>query len=447
MTFAPFARWAKPAALVLAFGLAAGPAAAARQVEQVTSPGGIVAWLVREPAVPVISMRFAFQGGSAFDPAGQEGLAAMLADLMTEGAGDLDALAFQGRLEALQARFSVDAGDDSIGGSLSTLSEYRDQAFALAGLALGQPRFDEDALARVRGQMQTGLRQHQANPNWRARRTFEEAVFGEHPYGRAAEGTEASLAAIGREDLLRAARLRFTRDRLLIGVVGDIGAEELGPLLDRTFGQLPAASPLPELPPLPDWRPGLLKVVRMDFPQSSIVFGLPGMKRDDPDWYAAFLLNTALGGGGGLTSVLAEEVREKRGLAYSVYSYLMPRKLGGLWVGGAGTRNERAHETLQVLRDVLQRISIRGIDADELARAKTYVNGSFPLALTSSGRIAGLLVTMQENELGIDYMEKRQDLIDRVSVEDVKRVASRLLSPEKLSVVVAGAPEGIDGGG
>lgn len=233
---------------------------------------------------------------------------------------------------------------------------------------------------------------------------------------------------------------------MLIGVVGDITAEELGPLLDRTFGGLPEKVRRPELAMTTPADTGHVEVVHQAIPQSQVMFGGAGIARDDPDWYAAYVLNYVLGGGG-LTSRLSDEVREKRGLAYSVYSSLYPLDHAALHIGGVGTRNESVGEALQVIRDELQRVYDDGISAEELRDAKTYINGSFPLTLTSSGRIASLLVAIQRNELGIDYIEQRPALIDAVSLDDVRRVARRLLRPQDMLVVVVGDPQGLGDGG
>ena len=423
----------------------AGAAGAAPKIHEVTSPGGITAWLVNEPSVPVISMSVRVEGGSAYDPAERPGMAQMLAGLMTEGAGDLDAVAYNLAVERIAASISYSMGEDHITADLRTLARNRDEAFRLFALTMAEPRFDADAVERVRGQALAGLRRDQEDASWQARRRFEETMLAGHPYASQGDGTVEGLQAITADELKQAARQRFARDRLTIGVVGDITPGDLAGLLDRTFGPLPATS---DLGGLPEWQPtdvGGVKVVEMDFPQSQIVFGLPGLKRDDPDWYAAYVLNIALGGGGGLTSRLATEVREKRGLAYSVYTYLMPRDHAGIWIGAAGTRNDRVVETLDVIRAVLANVRENGLKPEELADAKTFANGSFPLNLTSSGKIADLLVAMQENDLGIDHMERRAALIDAVDAAAVKRVAERLLHPGRLLFAVAGKPAGIGG--
>ena len=234
----------------------------------------------------------------------------------------------------------------------------------------------------------------------------------------------------------------MARDRLTIGVVGDISAADLGPLLDKTFGALPASTKIATVPETMPKGAGLLKVVEKSIPQSRVMFGAPGLKRDDPDWYAAYVLNYVLGGGG-FSSRLNEEVREKRGLAYSVYSYLYPLDHAAIHLGGVGTQNQRVEEALKVIKEQIARAGEAGITVDELANAKTFLNGSFPLRLTSSGRIARLLRAIQRENLGLDYLERRAVLINSVTLEDIRRVAKRLLRPENLLIVVVGQPAGL----
>ena len=433
------------AALVTAALLLAAPAQATKII-RVVSPGGIEAWLVHESSIPMISLELAFRGGAALDPEGKKGLAHMVSGLLDEGAGDLDSLAFQRRLEDLAIGLSFDASMDTFRASLKTLSRHRDEAFRLLGLALGQPRFDDAPVERIRGQIRTGRIRDLEDPGTVARHTWFATAFPEHPYGHPPEGTLESIAAITTDDLRAFATERIARDNVVVSVVGDIGPEELGRLLDRTLGALPAKSKLDHLAettPAPGQ--GVI-IVRKEIPQSVVVFGRAGIKRDDPDYYAAYVMNYVLGGGG-FSSRLTQEVREKRGLAYSVYSYLYPLQHAGLMLGGVATANGRVAESLAIIRAELERLGREGVSEQELADAQTFLNGSFPLRLSSGGRIANILVSIQLHDLGIDYIDRRADLINAVTVADVRRVAQRLLDADDLIVVVVGDPEGLDGDG
>lgn len=424
--------------LVVLLALVPVPALAVT-VEKVVSPGGVEAWLVQDHANPIIAMDVAFAGGSSVEA--KPGLANMMASLLDEGAGPYDSQAFQGRLEDLSIGLAFRAGRDELSGSLKTLTENRDAAFDMFRLAMTQPRFDKEPVERIRGQILAGLTRELQTPNAVAQRAWNKAAFGDHAYGRPANGTLDSVKALKTAELKAHAKTWLSRQGLIVGVVGDITPEQLAPLLDKTFGALPATHPPINVADT-TIATGKVVVENRPIPQSVAVFGLPGIKRDDPDWYAAYVMNYILGGGG-FSSRLTEEVREKRGLAYSVYSYLMPLDHTGIVIGGVATQNAKIKQSLDLIAQELARMAEAGPDQSELADAKTYLTGSFPLSLDSTAAIAQLLVSMQSNHLGIDYLEKRNALIEGVSMDQVKAAAKRLLDPQKLVVVVVGQPEGV----
>jgi zinc protease len=434
-------RLASFAATLLLLVAVALPARAV-EVARVVSPGGIEAWLVEDHSNPIIALELAFRGGGALDPDGKEGLANLLAGTLDEGAGELDSQAFQARLQDLAIRLSFDSGVDSFQGSLQTLTENRDSAFELLRLALTAPRFDAEPLERIRSQILAGLRQRSEDPDYIAGRTLRQMLFPGHPYSRPSDGTPESLAGITADDLRRFVAERLARDNLKIAVVGDISAAELAALLDATFGSLPARAAPISVPEVTAAAEGGVVVIDKAVPQSVVALGQPGIKRHDPDFYAAYVVNYILGGGG-FASRLYEEVREKRGLAYSVYAYLSPLDHSSLVAGGVATANARVAESLALIRQEWARMAEEGPSAEELEDAKTYLTGSYPLRLSSSGRVAGMLVGIQLDELGIDYINRRNDFIEAVTLEDARRVAARLYDADALSVVVVGQPEGI----
>jgi len=421
--------------------LFSGPADAFK-IEKVTSPGGIEAWLVREHSIPMIAINFAFRAGAALDPEGKGGLADMVSSLLDEGAGKLDSQAFQTRLEDIAASLRFRAGRDTFRGNLRTLSKYRNDAFHLLRLALASPRFDAKPVARIRAQLMVGLKRDAEDPDSIAGRLWFKTVFPDHPYGRPVDGRIESIQAITTDDLKGFVSRRLARDNLVIGVVGDITADELAVRLDEMFGGLPAHAASAEVPEATPAAVGLTVVVDRDIPQSVVVFGQQAVKRDHPDYYAAFVMNRVLGGGG-FSSRLNIEVREKRGLAYSVYSYLNPLDHVGLIMGAVATANARVAESLSVIRAEWKRMAEAGVAETELAAVKTYINGSFPLRLDSNRRIARILVGIQLNRLGIDYLDRRSSLINAVTVGDIRRVAGRWLKEDRLTVVVVGRPEGL----
>ncbi len=422
--------------------LAAASPATAIEVQRVVSPGGIEAWLVEDHSNPIISLDMTFRGGAALDPVGKGGLANLVSGLIDEGAGDLDSQAFQERLQDLSIGLSFSAGLDTFSGDLRTLTENRDIAFELLRLALNEARFDEEPITRIRSQILAGLARGSENPKVIVRRTINKVLFPEHAYGRPVSGTTESVTGLTVEDLRRFAAERFARDVLVIGVVGDITAQELAALLDETFLGLPAtAAPVDLADTTPNDEGGVI-VVEKDVPQSVVVFGHEGIKRADPDYYTAYVVNYILGGGG-FSARLYKEIREKRGLAYSVYAYLNPLDHAALIMGGVATQNERVSQSLDLIRAEWRRMAEDGPSEEELRNAKTYLTGSFPLRFSSSGRISGMLVGMQRSRLGIDYLDRRNGFIEAVTLDDARRVAKRLYDADKLTVVVVGRPEGI----
>jgi len=429
-------------ALIPALILTAALPARAIEVQRVISAGGIEAWLVEDHSNPIIFLDLAFRGGAALDPAGKEGLANLVSGLIDEGAGELDSQAFQGRLAELSISLSFSSGRDTFSGEMMTLTENRETAFELLRLALTEARFDDEPVARIRSQILAGLARDSQNPKSIVGRTMSKVLFPEHAYGRPVSGTPATVPAITADDLRRFVAERFARDVMVVGVVGDIAAEELARRLDQTFLGLPkTAVPAEVAETTPDAQGGVV-VIERDMPQSIVAFGHVGIARDDPDYYAAYVVNYILGGGG-FSSRLYAEVREKRGLAYSVYSYLNPLERAALVMGGVATQNGRVAESLELIRAEWRRMAEAGPSETEVHDAKTYLTGSFPLRFSSSGRISGMLAGMQLHHLGIDYLERRNGLIEAVTLEDARRVAARLYDADKLTVVVIGRPDGI----
>jgi len=427
------------AAAALIVSTAPAAEVASMKIERVTSPGGIEAWLVESHANPLIAMRFAFRGGASQDGQGKEGLAYFITAMMDEGAGELGAVAFQEREQALAMRMDLDASRDVMLGNVQTLSANKDEVFDLVRLALTKPRFDEDAVERVRAQILAGLKFDENDPETVASLAWDRLAFRDHPYGRPIKGTTASIAAIMRDDLKDYASRVFARDKLDISVVGDIDAETLGKTLDHVFGDLPLHA---ALSPVADANPPLgptSEIIEMDVPQSVAQFGHRGIARKDDDFISAYVLNYIIGGGG-FSSRLMEEVREKRGLAYSVHSNLFPYKHGAVFVGNVATKNEAVGQSLQVIEDELKRLAEQGPTADELDSAKSYLTGAYALRFESSSSIASQLLWIQIEDLGIDYVDRRNELVEAVTLDDIRRVAKRLIEADRLITTIVGKP-------
>ena len=418
------------------------PVGAASKIEPIVSPGGIKAWLVREPSVPVVAMDFAFGGGANADPADKPGVGNMVSALLDEGAGDLDARTFQERLEERAIQISFSSGRDHFRGSLVTLSANLDEASNLLRLALTAPRFDAAPIERIRGQVLAGLRRATTSPNDIANKQWWAAAFPDHPYGRPNNGTLESLPQINADDLKAYVTRVFARGALTIGIVGDIDAERAGRLLDQVFCGLPAQTSLPSVPDRAMRGLGTRLVVDLDVPQTVIQFGGPGLARKDPDFFIAYVVNHILGAGSH-TSRLYREVREARGLAYSVRTSLLWFEHAAVMSGATATRSDRAREALALIEQEIRRLAEEGPTQEELDKAKAYLRGAYAIAFDTSTKIAGQLVQNQLDDLGIDYPERRGAMIDAVTLADAKRVAKRLLD-HGLLVSVVGRAQGLN---
>ena len=424
--------------LTLFFAL---PARAGVEIKQVTSPGGITAWMVEEPSIPFVALEIRFQGGASLDAPGKRGATNLMMGLLEEGAGPLDSQGFARATEALAAQFGYDVGDDSASISARFLSENRDQAVDLLRLSLIEPQFNEVSLERVRGQVLAGIMSSENDPDDIAGRAFDAAAFGQHPYGSALEGSIETVQGLTRDDIVAAHRGVMARDRMFVSAVGDITKTELGVLLDRLLGDLPETGA--EMPgPATLLLQGGTAVVEFDTPQSVAIFGQPGMDRDHEDFFAAYLLNTILGGGG-FESRLMEEVRVKRGLTYGVYSYLVPKDLAALYLGSVSSANDRIVEAVDVIKAEWARMAAQGVTEDELNKAKALLTGAYPLRFDGNGAIARIMVGMQMQGLPIDYIATRNDRVMAVTLEEVNRVAGELLKPDALHFVIVGKPDGV----
>jgi zinc protease len=423
----------------LVLALLWAPSVGAMAIERVVSPSGIEAWLVEDHTLPVVAIRFAFPGGAALDPAGKTGLAALAASLLDEGAGPYDTVSFQTRLEVLVTSLHFQAGRDQLTGSLRTLKRHLGAVEELLRLALTAPRFDPSAVERVRAQIVAALAQQAQNPRALAGRLWMSDAFEDHPYGQSVDGTVAGVGAITPEDLRGFVAERLHRGGLVIGAVGDLHRDELAALVERTFGALPIGTDdvgVAETRPAED---GALLITRLPVPQSTVVFGQAGPKRDDPDWYAARLLNDIIGGSG-FRGRLMKEIREKRGLAYGVSSGLVTFRHAALILGNVATENARVAQSIDLIRAEWRRMRDDGPTETELDDAKSYLIGSFPLGLDSSEKIAALLVDLQSERLPIDFLDRRAALFGAVTLGEARRVARQLFDPDRLSFVVVGDP-------
>ena len=424
------------------FGLSTLPMRAEIAIQEVTSPGGISAWLVEDHNIPFVALELRFRGGTSLDVTNRRGAINLMVGLLEEGTGDLDARGFATARDELAASFDYSAYDDAISVSARFLTETQSEAMVLLKGSLVAPNFTEVAINRVRAQVVAGLTSDTKDPDTIVSMRFDALAFGDHPYGSGSDGTIESVSALTRDDLNAAHLGTLTRDRVYVAAVGDISADQLTALLDRLLSELPDSGRA--LPSKVDYGlGGGTTVVDFDTPQSVAIFGQRGIERDHPDFFAAYLVNQILGGGS-FESRLMEEVREKRGLTYGVYSYLLPKDFSNLYIGRVASANNRIAEAIAVIRAEWARMANSGVTQDELRRAKTYLTGSYPLRFDGNGPIANIMVGMQMQGLPVAYITSRNDKINAVTLEDANRVAQQLLEPEGLHFVVVGRPEGLE---
>ncbi len=411
-------------------------AMAAVDIEDVKTPGGFTAWLVEEHSIPFAAIEIRFRGGTSLDAPGKRGAVNLMTGLIEEGSGEMDSQEFAAAREALASSMRFDSGRDTLSVSFRFLTENRDASVALLKQALTDPTFSEDALERVRAQVISGIRSDATDPGEIARARFDALAWGVHPYGTPQEGSLESVSALTRDDMMAAFKAAIAKDRVYVGAVGDITPAELSVVLDTLLGDLPeTGAPLP--PKAVFQLPAGETAVDFDTPQAVAIFGQEGIERDDPDFFAAYILSEILGGHG-VESRLTEEVRSKRGLTYGIGAYLVPMDLGALAIGQVATVAERMPETVDVVRAEWARIAEEGVTEEELEAAKLYLTGAYPLRFDGNGTIAQILVGMQMDGLPIDYIATRNDKVNAVTLAEANRVAKRIFRPAELGFVVVG---------
>ncbi|MFA5041044.1 MAG: pitrilysin family protein [Bdellovibrionales bacterium] len=429
--------------LVCVLGFLLPATAHAVDIQEVKGPkSGVKAWLVEDHRLPIIALQFAFQGGVEQDPSDKQGLAALTVAALTEGAGEYSSAAFQQQMadRSISIGFSVER--DEINGGLKCLAADKEKAFELLRLALTAPRFEESAISRLRAQHLSGIRRLFSDPSWQARHALLSEIFANHPYSQRRLGTTQTLQTITRDDVRNFAAQHFARDTLTVAAAGAITADELSSALDAIFSDLPARAKLKRVADVtyPHKTPTIL--VKRDGTQTQILFAMPGPKRSDPDYYAAQIANYVLGGGG-FASRLMQEVRDARGLTYGISTYVAPSQHAALVIGSAAVDNPKAGEAFSVIRETMRRVYEEGLTARDIAAAKDYLTGSMPLALTSTNKIAGFLVTMQRENLGRDYLDRYDNIIRSVTESDITRALERFFNPDRMTLVVVGNPKGI----
>lgn len=406
-------------------------------VRESATKNGVKFWIMEDHYMPIVSIRLAFsRSGFAYDPAGKLGLSYMVASLLDEGAGDMSSLEFSQKLEELATDISFETDQDNFYISLKTLSSNLADAMQLMGLAMSKPRFDEKAVERIRGQIQVVITKQQEDPEALASLKFNELIFEGHPYGRVQYGKSEDVAKISKADLQNFVKDHFTHENMVVSVVGDVTADKISAMLDKNIN-LPQKANLPAVLAAPVINKTKREDISKSIPQTAVMFGLKAPQRNDPDFYPAYLMNYILGGGS-FESRLMQEIREKNGLVYTVYSYIDNAHSSGILAGYLGTKNSNSDKAIELLKQQIKKMKEGGITESELQAAKDYLIGSFPLKMTKNSNLAAFLSVMQTESLGIDFFEKRNSYVENVTVEQVNAVASRLLNDDDMVIVTVG---------
>ena len=420
---------------LLLLGAVAPGSAAAPLAHREVLPNGIRLLVAERPAIPIVVVRVSIRAGSAFDPPDAGGLASLTADLLTRGTARRTAPELDRAIEFVGGSLETDAGRDTATVSLAVLKKDLDLGLDLLAEVLLQPAFPEDELKRKVTDIQAAIRRSEENPESVAGRELARVLYPGHPYARPTSGTVESVGRLTREQVVRFHRERYRPDATAIAVVGDVTEQGIREALLRRLGAWSApAAPLPAIPMTPAKPPVESRKLSRELTQATVYLGGPAVRQDHPDYFPLLVANYVLGGGS--ASRLYTRVREERGLAYAVYGSILPGRYGAAYVVSLQTRVEAVAEAAQLVKEEMARMGRQPVADRELVLAKAYLIGSFPLRLDTSGKVAGLLIGIEENGLGLDYPDRFKAEVAKVTAADVQRVAKRYLDPAGFSSVM-----------
>lgn len=412
-------------------------------IKEIKTPGGISVWIVEDHTLPVFSLKFMFRdSGTALDPEDMQGLARMLSNTMDEGAGGMDSQAFQKALNDNSITLTFNAGRDGFGGELKTLTRNSQKAFDLLALSLTAPRFDAEAVTRMKDGNLTRIKSSMSEPDWMAARLINDSAFSGHPYAKNSGGTLSGLGRITPADLRKFKDSYLTQDRLLIAAAGDINAETLGPAVDKIFASLPKTAQAGTIKDVQIVNQGNVYLYEQSIPQTMIEVMIPTFDNTDKDFYALQVLNYIYGGAG-FGSRLMDEAREKRGLTYGIYSSLQDYRHTDTMNISTSTKTESTAEMLEIIKQEMLRLQNEKVSEKELTDAKSYITGSMPLALTSTDDIADIVLGLRMDDRPIDYLDQFTGKIRAVTADDIQRVAKRVLIPDNMVTALVGKPANI----
>ncbi len=406
-------------------------------VTEIKTKNQVKFWFVEDNSIPIVSVNFSFSGGAFFDKIGKEGTSSFLASLLDEGAGNLDSIKFQNRMDEIGMKMSFSSSKDSFSGNFQIISENKKEGFELLRIAITKPRLEAKDIEKIRNQIVSSLKLKEIDISNLATQKFHETFFSSHNFGRNVDGTVSSIKKISKNDLEDYLESNLAISNLVIGVSGNVKVAEIESLIDNTFGNLlPSVKHQVKIPKKSDLPKGLL-IEKKDFPQSAVLFGHKGLERNNKDFFAARIVNYVLGGGG-FQSRMYKNVREKKGLVYSIYSYLVPYKNNDIVLGGFQTKNETVYEAISLVKDEWDKIGKNGITQKEFKEAKTYYKGSFSRNFTSTSSISSLLMTVQEYGLDQNYFKNRNKIIDSLTLKEVNIVAKNLFKKDNLYFTIVG---------
>lgn len=420
--------------VMMGVSLAVPQKAAATPPVQQVNWRDISAWLVSDDTLPLITIEMSWKAGTAGEA--EAGLTMLMARLMNEGAGALDAEAFQKAMADKAIGLSFNAGHDHVTGTLRCLSRFRARCFELLHMALTAPRFDAEAIARMKNEQATALRRAQQSPTSLASQAIAAMAYPQHAYGRDKNGTPPRLAAITQAQLVARHKAVFARDNLQLAIVGDMNRAAARRFMRDMFAALPRHKAVPPHEKVTAQNGPQTRHIERAGPQTSLAFGHQGIGYEHELFFPAFVMNSILGGSG-FSSRLTEQVREARGLAYGVYSYWSMRDQSGMWRGGVASDNATAQEALNVIRTEMLRIAEDGVSAARLEAAKTYLTGAYALRFDSGRKIAGQLIGLQQAGRTTAYLRDRNRAINGVTQDDIKR-AAQLLKADGLLLASVG---------
>ncbi|MCA1806039.1 MAG: insulinase family protein [Xanthomonadaceae bacterium] len=410
-------------------------------IEHWTTANGARVYYVQAPELPMLDVRVVFDAGSARDGE-QPGVALLTNALLGQGAGERDADAIAAGLEGLGAQMGSGAERDMAWLTLRSLTDpaLLDPALDLFGQVLTQPRFAQADVERERQRMLVGLQYQEQRPGDVAERAFFDALYGDHPYASPKDGTAESVRRLRATDLRAFYERHYVARNTVIAVVGNVDRVRAEHLVDQLTAGLAPGEPAQALPQVADLEAPIVERVRMSASQSHVLMGVPGTSRTDPDYFTLYVGNHVLGGSG-LVSRISEEVREKRGLSYSAYSYFLPMARRGPFQLGLQTRNEQVDEALQVLRDTLVNFREEGPTQAELIAAKRNITGGFPLRIDSNRKIVEYIAMIGFYGLPLDYLDRFNERVEAVTVEQIREAFQRRVDPERMVTVVVGGAD------